>query len=96
MLTWVVYDISSNKIRKKISDKLIAKGLYRVQNSVFLGNIENSEMDELVIYSEDMIDESTDSVYIFPMCQEDFGKVELIGEAFEKAMVNDELKSFFV
>jgi len=96
MLTWVVYDISEDKIRKKISDKLIAEGLYRVQNSVFLGNIENNRMDEIVIFSEDMVNDSTDSVYIFPMCQEDFEKVALIGEAFDKAMVNDELRSFFV
>lgn len=96
MLTWIVYDISENKIRKKVSDKAIAEGLYRVQNSVFLGNIENNQIDEMVIFCEDLINEETDSVYIFPMCQEDFQKVELIGQAFNKAMVNDELKSFFI
>ena len=96
MLTWIVYDISENKIRKKVSDKAIAEGLHRVQNSVFLGNIENNQIDEIVIYCENLIDKKTDSVYIFPMCQEDFQKVELIGKAFDKAMVNDELKSFFV
>ena len=96
MLTWVVYDISEDKIRKNLSDKLIAQGLYRVQNSVFLGNIEHNRIDEIEIYSQDLVDEDTDSVYIFPMCQQDFDKVELIGKAFNKAMVNDDLKSFFV
>lgn len=96
MLTWVVYDISEDKIRKTLSDKLISQGLYRVQNSVFLGNIENNRIDEIEIYSQDLVDKDTDSVYIFPMCQQDFDKVELIGKAFNKAMVNDDLKSFFV
>lgn len=96
MLTWVVYDISEDRVRKKLSDKLIAEGLYRVQNSVFLGNIENNRIDEIAVFSEDIVDEDTDSVYVFPMCQEDFEKVELIGRVFNKAMVNDELKSFFI
>jgi CRISPR-associated protein Cas2 len=96
MLTWIVYDISKNKTRKKVSDKAIAEGLYRVQNSVFLGNINNNQIDEIVIFCDNLINEETDSVYIFPMCQEDFRKVELIGQAFNKAMVNNELKSFFV
>lgn len=96
MLTWFVYDISEDKIRKKLSDKAIALGLYRVQNSVFLGNIEKNDMDTLTVFSEDLIDDSTDSVYLFPMCQDDFSKVELIGKAFDKAMVNDELKSYFL
>lgn len=42
-----------------------------------------------------MINPTSDSVYIFPMCQEDFKKIELLGQAFDKAMVNDELKSLF-
>jgi CRISPR-associated protein Cas2 len=29
------------------------------------------------------------------MCQEDFKKIELLGQAFNKAKVNDELQSLF-
>lgn len=96
MLVWFIYDIVKDKPRKKLADKAIEQGLYRVQKSVFLGNIDNNLLDELIVFAEEIIDPEEDSVYVFPMCQDDFKKVELIGQAFDKAMVNDELKSFFM
>ena len=44
------------------------KGLYRVQKSVFLGELNNNQIDEVAIISEELIDKGTDSVYIFPLC----------------------------
>ena len=41
-------------------------------------------MDEIELYSREMLDEETDSVYIFPLCQEDFDKCRLIGQGFDK------------
>ncbi len=96
MLTWFIYDISEDKIRKRLADKAQELGLYRVQMSVFLGDIDSNSADELAIFSEDKIDLKNDSVYILPMCQEDFNKIELIGEAFDKALVNDDLQSLFI
>lgn len=96
MLVWFIYDIVKDRTRKKIADKAIEQGLYRVQMSVFLGNIDNNLLDELVVFAEEMINPEEDSVYVFPMCQEDFRKVELIGQVFDKAMVNDEISSLFL
>ena len=39
MLTWVVYDISKDRTRTKIAKRCLDFGLYRVQKSVFLGDI---------------------------------------------------------
>ena len=36
-----------------------------------------------------------DSVYIFPMCKDDFKKVKLLGQAFDKKMVTDEIRTKF-
>jgi len=33
---------------------------------------------------------------MFPMCQVDFKKIEILGQAFDKAMANDELKTLFL
>ena len=96
MLVWYIYDIVEDKPRKKLADKAQEQGLERVQKSVFLGNIDQNLLDELILYSEDVIDEDNDSVYVFPMCQEDFKKITLIGEAFDKAMVNNEINSLFM
>ncbi|MBM7624062.1 CRISPR-associated endonuclease Cas2 [Sporohalobacter salinus] len=96
MLVWFVYDIVEDRPRRKIGDKAIELGLQRVQKSVFLGNVEETTADELLLYSEELINPDEDSVYMFPMCQEDFKKIEILGEAFNKAMANDELKTMFL
>ena len=67
LLVWVVYDISSNKIRRNAIKACKNVGLYRVQKSVFLGEIEENDFDELKLKMEDIIDLDKDSVYIFPM-----------------------------
>jgi len=96
MLVWCIYDISENKARNKIVKFAIKYGLYRVQKSVFLGNITKNDLDELTLQSEDIIDEETDSVYIFPMCEADFKRVILQGQAFDKELVNDEIEALFI
>lgn len=95
MLTWVVYDIADDKPRTRIGKACLDSGLYRVQKSVFLGEIGATALDELSVKIEDMIDKQTDSVYIFPMCSEDFSKVRLMGQAFDKKLVTDEILSKF-
>lgn len=96
MLVWFIYDIVKDRARKKLADKAIEQGLYRVQKSVFLGNIDTNLLDELIVFSEEIINPDDDSIYVFPMCQEDFKKVELLGQAFDKAKVNDEINSLFM
>lgn len=96
MLVWCIYDITENKVRRKIVKLAEESGLYRVQKSVFLGDINDNRLDELVIKSEDIINEDTDSVYIFPMCEMDFKKAILQGQAFDKDLVTDEIRALFI
>jgi len=95
MLVWAIYDITEDKIRNKVAKACKGYGLYRVQKSVFLGDLNKNEIDELALKSEDLIDKEKDSVYIFPMCEEDFKKVRLLGQAFDKKLVSDEIVSQF-
>ncbi len=95
MLTWVVYDISKNKTRNKVIKLCKEAGLYRVQKSVFLGNVERNRIDELHVQCGDSIDNKTDSLYIFPMCEDDFRKVKTSGNAFDKTLVSDEILAKF-
>ncbi len=92
-LVWVIYDIVSDKIRRKLVKATKKTGLYRVQKSVFLGSINRNDLDELALIVDELIDKKKDSVYIFPMCEADFKKVILKGQAFDKKMVSDEIKS---
>ena len=96
MLTWIIYDIADDRTRNKIAKACKEKGLYRVQKSAFLGTLNKNQIDELKIMCEDIIDHEVDSVYIFPMCEDDFKKVKLLGQAFDKDLVTDEVKALFV
>ncbi|MDD3807781.1 MAG: CRISPR-associated endonuclease Cas2 [Candidatus Marinimicrobia bacterium] len=94
-LTWVIYDISKNKARRKIVKATEEAGLYRVQKSVFLGSINRASLDEMILKVKEWLNEETDSVYVFPMCETDFKKIILLGQAFDKDMVTDEIVSLF-
>jgi len=96
MLVWIIYDISKNKPRARVAKACQNMGLYRVQKSVFLGTLNKNQIDELKIMCDDIIDEEKDSVYIFPMCDDDFRKVKLLGQAFDKELVTDEVKALFI
>ena len=95
MITWVIYDIVKNKTRSRIARECKSSGLYRVQKSVFLGDLNSQEIDELVIVCRELINKDKDSVYIFPLSIEDFKKVRLLGKAFDKDLVSDEVITKF-
>ena len=95
VLAWVVYDISANQRRNKVAKACKQYGLLRVQKSVFLGRLERNRFDELAERCLDLIDEDTDSVYLFPFCQEDFRQVRVLGQGFDKKLVNDEMLAQF-
>ena len=95
MLVWIIYDIVNNKARTKIAKTCLNTGLYRVQKSVFLGDINQNQIDELSVKVEELINKKKDSVYIFPLCSDDFKKVKLLGQAFDEKLVTDEIKTKF-
>ncbi len=94
-MVWVVYDIADNSTRTKVARICLDKGLYRVQKSVFLGTLNANERDSLAIECEEIIDPAVDSVYVFPMDDESFRKVKLLGQAFDKELVSDEVLTKF-
>ena len=96
MLVWLIYDISKDKIRNKIVKMAQEYGLYRVQKSVFLGEINKNRLDEVVLQREKLIDTDSDSVHIFPLCANDLKSAILQGQAFDKELVTDEVKALFL
>ena len=96
MLVWFIYDISKNKNRNKLIKLAQEYGLYRVQKSVFLGDVEMNLLDEITLQSEEIINKDTDSVYIFPMCKKDFQSAIFQGQACDKELITDEIRAFFM
>lgn len=96
MIAWVMYDIEIDKSRTKVAKLCKQAGLYRVQFSVFLGTIDANQKDTLQLQIEQLIDEETDSVYIFPMSKTELQTTVLLGKAFDKKLVTDEVKALFL
>ena len=95
MLTWFIYDITDDRNRSRLIKIAQKHGLYRVQKSVFLGNIEKDEIDQIIKESKKVIDLREDSVYIFPVCEVDYKKTTLLGLSFEEDIVKDEKPVLF-
>jgi len=43
----------------------------------------------------ELIDEENDSVYIFPMSKSELRQTVLMGQAFDKKLVTDDVKALF-
>ncbi len=95
MIVWVLYDIKNDKMRNAVARSCKQAGLYRVQYSVFLGTLTASEKDSLELCIEEYIDVDDDSVYIFPMSKHELKETTLLGQAFDKKFISDEVKSLF-
>ena len=95
MMTWFIYDITDDRNRSRLIKIAQKHGLYRVQKSVFLGNIEKDEIDQIIKESKKVIDLREDSVYIFPVCETDYKKATLLGLSFEEDIVKDEKPVLF-
>lgn len=96
MIAWVMYDIEIDKSRSKVAKLCKQAGLYRVQYSVFLGTVDANQKDTLQLQIEGLINEETDSVYIFPMSKTELQTTVLLGKAFDKKLVTDEVKALFL
>lgn len=90
MLTIVIYDISADRTRKRIADRLLNLGLTRTQYSVFFGMLESNRIDELALFAEDQLT-ATDKLYIVPVQRDDLSAARIIGQAFDEQLVTDEL-----
>lgn len=90
-----MYDIVDDRSRNRVAKACKQAGLYRVQYSVFLGKMTPSDKDSLGLYIESLINEKEDSVYIFPMSKDELQQTELLGQAFDKKFVTDEVHALF-
>jgi CRISPR-associated protein Cas2 len=90
-----MYDIVKDKARNKVVKCCERAGIYRVQYSVWLGEMNKTQIKELSSMIEDLLNPDQDKVYIFPMCREDFNACILLGQAFERKLITDEIKALF-
>lgn len=95
MTIWVMYDIENDKARTRVAKYCKQAGLYRVQLSVFLGTVSRNEKDSLALQIEQEIDVDKDKVYMFPISKDQMAQIVLLGQAFDKKLVTDQVKAMF-
>lgn len=83
----ICYDITEDKIRNKIIDILIENGLMRIQNSVFLGDINKNKLKDIVEEIKTIIDFTTDNVCIFQICEIDYNKCDFLGTPYKSSFL---------
>lgn len=96
MICWVIYDIENDKTRQQVAKYCQQAGLYRVQLSVFLGKLEATRKDTLHLQIEELINADRDKVYLFPMTKQELQQTVLLGQAFDRKLVTDQVKALFL
>lgn len=91
MVYWVIYDISKNKNRKRVSDICKDYGLERVQKSAFWGTISKNKAEMLAIQAKRFLEPKTDKLLIVPADKEDFSKKISMGNVDESIFENKEV-----
>lgn len=89
MIVWFLYDIQNDKKRKEVIKIAQANGLTRVQKSVFVGDVNKRRIDLLTNASKKVIDKNTDSIFIFPIAQDDYDKLVMIGRNFDRSFISN-------
>ena len=90
MLAFVIYDISLDRARKRIANRLLDMGLTRTQYSVFLGTIDKNRVDELSLFAEELLSE-TYKLYIIPVQRDHLSQARVVGQGFDEQLVTDEI-----
>jgi len=83
MLYLVAYDIEEDKIRDKIAQKLIRFGFERIQYSVFVGKLNQSQKDKLTLVIQKLIEPSESKSFkymIMPLAESYVYKTQWLGK----------------
>lgn len=96
MILWLLYDIADDRARNRVARHCKQAGLYRVQYSVFLGELTADERDTLRLDIEDEVDEEHDKVYLFSLTKKELKQAILIGQAFDRKLVTAEIRHLFL
>jgi CRISPR-associated protein Cas2 len=84
MKTLVIYDISDDDIRLKVSEVCKNFGLSRIQKSAFIGYLTSLRRKELSTILKKILGENDGNIQIFVICNADLALREIIGKEFKE------------
>ena len=76
----LVYDISDDRKRIKISDTCLDYGLDRIQLSTFSGWLLNTQQEELFLKVKKILGKKPGNIQMFPVCADDWKKRKVIDQ----------------
>ena len=91
MISLIIYDIPSDKLRSKVADICQDYGLDRIQFSAFLGEINHNRREELLQKIKREIGRKAANVQLFPICDKDvrLRKIVVVNESSERTDKSD-------
>jgi len=84
MISLIIYDIPSDRLRDKVADICQDYGLERIQYSAFLGEINHNRQEELLLRIRREIGKKAANIQLFPICEKDLRLRKQIIVAGEK------------
>lgn len=78
MHTYVIYDIESDRTRKKVSEACLDHGLVRIQYSAFLGDINSTRRNSLEKRLTHELGKQSGKIEIITVCEKDFQQRSVI------------------
>jgi len=79
VLVLVVYDISDDQVRRRLSDYLKSKGFTRIQRSAFIGNPPPSIYKDVRRVLKLFIKSESDVIHVFPITEYSLRYMEVYG-----------------
>ncbi len=84
MLYWIIYDISSDKIRNRIGAICKNYGMMRAQKSAFIGELSKNKAEMIELEIKNLTPSESDCIFIIPSCCSCFSGKEIIGKLDEE------------
>ena len=79
----VVYDISHDRTRTRVSDACLDYGLDRIQYSAFLGILGRTHQEELMLKLKRLLSQHGGNIQLFPLCAKDWAARQVIEQEEE-------------
>jgi CRISPR-associated endonuclease Cas2 len=96
----IVYDITENRFRSKIADRLVAMGMERVQLSVFMGTVKIKKMHHFIWwFQKEMIifAPAKDSLIVLNVSINQLSQMQVFGQKFiDIEMLTDQKTTLIV
>jgi len=94
---FIMYDIESNKVRYNIVKYLERMGCYRMQKSIFLGNLSMEKYEKI---KSDMVEvqslyENHDSIIVCPVSSDILRSMKIIGQNINLDVITQNKNTLF-